>query len=901
MKKKHTRILFIILSILILLIFAVNFGINLWLQHRLPDYIQKNSNYAVEYKELKVDVSSGDILATNLKIKTKNTKDHKNIGVDGNVDSLKITRLGLYDAIFNKKIASSNLLLVKPHLHITLPKPGDEKTGKKRNPVTFENINIKDGDITIYRHTKQKYLAVNNLRLKVTDLQLTEKGVKEKLPVVFDTYDISGKNFYFQPDNVYLLKAQEINTKDGQMSITMFQMTPLMSYKQFIHYFPKKRNLFDVTAHLLEFKDIKLNDNKITLSKVKFTQPNIKINTTTAKPQEKEQSFTYVVNMEDVAIQNGKVEILKPDTSRLFAAGLLNLSITEMRIDEQTAKGNIPFAYEKFLVSGKDLNYISNNQNIKVNSIAANPKSVESKGISVKPTVHDPQQPTMDFTLSHIYATVNHWKMENSKLKMDVKDIVVDGLNGSLAPAKHKQNKKNSISGIDFPLKVKNITIKNSNLALDKGNGAMAFKNLAAQFNNVQITEESAKRKMPLEVGSYRLTSNSFNYTTKFYTLSAGLTKFNHGQFQANNFSVKPRYSRSQFIRMIPTEKDLYDISVKQISGNGEWNLFTNKETVNISQVTINGADANIFRSKIPKDDESIKPMYSELLRRIKIPLIVKNLDLKNSRLEYEEDTKKSDGPGKLIFSNFNMNIKNLNSGKGVGRNTLIPIDINCSFMNVSPMHVKWTLNTASMDDTFTIAGNISNLPAPNINRFIEPYLKIRATGAIQRLAFDFKGNKRGIGGRFNLKHKELKIEVLTKSKEKNVVLSAIANIFVKTDSGNYPESVIVENVERDPTKSFFNLFWKGVESGLKKALIGASAEKAEKNIKETVSTAKDAIDQNKKALENVKSSVQAVKSDIKEAFQNVKEDIQEKKEDIKENKPCFLKRIFKKKEKAKD
>jgi hypothetical protein len=38
-----------------------------------------------------------------------------------------------------------------------------------------------------------------------------------------------------------------------------------------------------------------------------------------------------------------------------------------------------------------------------------------------------------------------------------------------------------------------------------------------------------------------------------------------------------------------------------------------------------------------------------------------------------------------------------------------------------------------------------------------------------------------------------------------------------KTDSGKLPEDVQVEDVERDPTKSFFNLFWKGIEQGLKK------------------------------------------------------------------------------------
>ncbi|MFP3836127.1 hypothetical protein SCA31_24835, partial [Chryseobacterium sp. SIMBA_028] len=81
----------------------------------------------------------------------------------------------------------------------------------------------------------------------------------------------------------------------------------------------------------------------------------------------------------------------------------------------------------------------------------------------------------------------------------------------------------------------------------------------------------------------------------------------------------------------------------------------------------------------------------------------------------------------------------------------------------------------------------------------------------IQEMLFNFRGNPRGLNGTFNLKHKDLKIAVLNKdNQQKKGVLTAIANLVVRSDSGNLPQSVDVKDVERDPTKSFFNLFWKG-------------------------------------------------------------------------------------------
>ena len=200
--------------------------------------------------------------------------------------------------------------------------------------------------------------------------------------------------------------------------------------------------------------------------------------------------------------------------------------------------------------------------------------------------------------------------------------------------------------------------------------------------------------------------------------------------------------------------------------------------------------------------------------------------------------------------------------------------------MNASPMNVSWSLDTASISDNFLISGNIADLPASRVNPFIEPYLKIRATGLISDLIFNFRGNNRGLSGTLNMKHQDLRVSVLKTTGEKDKILSAVANIFVKTDSGKYPDSVPVENVQRDPTKSFFNLFWKGIELGLKKTLIGKNVENTEKTVKTTVENTKAALEQNK--------------TDLKETKQEVKEKVQSAKENLKEK--GIFKNLFRKK-----
>jgi len=102
---------------------AVNFGLNFWLKTRLPEYIKNNTDYKVSYKSLEMDLSTGNILATGISVNSKDPQKISVTGLQGTIDTLKVSRFGIYDAIFNKTISSSDLLLAKPCLNVILAQP----------------------------------------------------------------------------------------------------------------------------------------------------------------------------------------------------------------------------------------------------------------------------------------------------------------------------------------------------------------------------------------------------------------------------------------------------------------------------------------------------------------------------------------------------------------------------------------------------------------------------------------------------------------------------------------------------------------------------------------------------------------------------------------------------------
>ncbi|WP_261510396.1 hypothetical protein [Chryseobacterium paludis] len=881
--KKWVKKLLIGLGILAVIFLLANFGLNFWLKTQLPKYIKNNTDYKVSYKKLDIDLGSGNILATGITVNSKNPKNIDVIGLQGTIDTLQISRLGIYNAVFKKNISSKDLLLASPNLNITLAKPIDKKTGKKNNPVLFENIRINNGNINIFKYTKQKFLGVKQFNLFVENLQMTEESVEDKLPVVFDKYDIKGRDFFFRPGNIYALKISKITTTNGEMLIENFKLIPLLTFDEFKRFYPKKNKLFKFDIQKMEFKDVILKKDKISLSNANLQNPTLLVYTTNAVVKKSDKPVAFEVNLDDIKLSNGTVQIIKPDGNKLLVAQSLNLKINKLLFNKESAENMIPINYKDFNFSGKNIHY-TGKQNINVESLALNPKSGELRNISALPT---DSKTSMDFKANHIAFNINKWEFIDKKLNLDVKDVLVDGVHGTIKAREVAQKKKTELKGIQFPLVIRKVIIKNSNIIYDKEDQPLTFNDLNATINNIELKPKADNSGLAVSVKDYILTTKNFAYKTKFYNMSVGLLKVNKNKIQVNNFAMKPLVSRAQFIKMIPVEKDLYDLKAGQVTAEGNWDLFSNNKFINASNVVIQSADANIFRSKIPKDDPKEKPLYSRLLRSIKIPLYVSNLDLKNSILVYEEDTPESAGPGKLTFSNFNMNVKNLNSAKLKGKPTQVKIKIDCSFMNLAPFAVDWNFDVANHNDVFAISGKAINLPAEGINPFIRPYLHITAKGTIQEMVFNFKGNPKGLNGTFNLRHKDLKIAILDKNnKEKKNFITAIANLVIKSDSGKFPESVTVENVERDPTKSFFNLFWKGVEEGLKKTLIGINVDKAKNAVKNTVSTVKDV----KNTIKDI--DIKAIKTNNKNTEEKPGQPGEQ------EKKKGFLKNIFKKKEK---
>ena len=833
--KNRKRFWIMVAGAVIVGILLFNLGVNLLLKTQLPIYIKKNTAYKVTYKTLDVNILTGNILATAVSVDTRNSADKSKIGIDGTVDTLTVSRLSLVDVLVNKRLNSRSIFLKKPNLRLTFAKPADAGVGKRKNPAAFRNIDIQDGNISIFRYDAKKIFSVKNLALHVENLQLTEKSVERKLPVVFDKYNLEGERFFYRPDNIYAFTAGKITTSNAKMLVSNFKMVPLLPIKLFKKYFPEKKNLVAFQAQEMEFTDMALSGNRIALSNVRFEHPVLEIQQAAKAKVQKKKPFTYDVQLQNVLFKNASAKIISPDGNTKFYVGRLDVVANEVVINQKTTDGNIPFTWQKYKVSGSDINFYTPLQVVKAGSFALTPTVFDMVNVLAQPLAKSADKTLFDISGKRITLRINNWKFVEKKLKLDVDAILLDKINAKIYVANGNNDKrKPNFSGIEFPLSVKKIDLRNSDVIYVKDGNDLALSGVDAAAFNIEMNENTVKNSIPFRSGKWNIAAHGLRYHAgQFYGITSGTVKADGNSVDISGFALLPRVSRAEFIRTIPREKDLYTIRAGHIALRGAANLLEQHKSITAQSLQLTDVNANIFRSKIPPDDTSEKPMYSSLLRSVKFPLYIAETQIKNSVLVYEEDKPDNNAPGKLIFGNFNLNAKNINSAKMKGRPTAVPISISCRFMNASPMSVKWNFDTADTSDAFAISGNISDLPASRINPFINPYMNLTATGLIQRLVFNFKGNKAALSGKFNLKHKDLKVSVLNKeTKKKNKFLTALVNLVVRTDSGSFPESVTVDRVERNPTKSFFNFFWNGIQDGLKKTLLTRSAVKAAETIK---------------------------------------------------------------------
>jgi hypothetical protein len=207
---------------------------------------------------------------------------------------------------------------------------------------------------------------------------------------------------------------------------------------------------------------------------------------------------------------------------------------------------------------------------------------------------------------------------------------------------------KNTISVSDIFLENASVKIISNSSNLP----SLVVTNLSLELIDVVLDDKTIENKIPFNYNDFDFSCDSIYFrANKFYHLKAENIQSTKTDIKIENFKLIPEYSRAEFVRKILVEKDIYSTTIKSISlKDMDWGFEEEDFYFHSKNIVLDTVYANIYRSKIPNDDLSKKPLYNKLLREIPFKLQVDSLVIHESILEYEEEKTFEKGAGLLSF-----------------------------------------------------------------------------------------------------------------------------------------------------------------------------------------------------------------------------------------------------------
>lgn len=341
------------------------------------------------------------------------------------------------------------------------------------------------------------------------------------------------------------------------------------------------------------------------------------------------------------------------------------------------------------------------------------------------------------------------------------------------------------------------------------------IKSLNLGLSNLRYNAQTKYKNIPFAYQLDSLRFHDFFYgLNELENLKIAEIKGDSTYISSYNAQIIPKYDKVAFQKHLEREKDRITLQVDTLNiKNYNITLHDGLTDLYIDSLEVKQAGLELYRNKQMPDQIKYKPLYSQMLRELPFHLQVNNIDINRSKISYIEQMDFSVPGGVVSFSEFNASITGINNDKNFDEDTRIAID--CKFMASAPLQVEWDFKINSKDDDFTIKGHLQDLDATHINSILIPNNRLKLSGKIQQMYFNFYGNNYVAHGAMKMAYDEFKVEVLEEDTNKlKKLISFVANILIDKDNTLQEKEEHIGDVQRDQQKSFFSYLWLCIKKG---------------------------------------------------------------------------------------
>jgi hypothetical protein len=307
-------------------------------------------------------------------------------------------------------------------------------------------------------------------------------------------------------------------------------------------------------------------------------------------------------------------------------------------------------------------------------------------------------------------------------------------------------------------------------------------------------------------------------------------------KLKLGQFHVDPRYSKSQFDVKAVTQRDRFDVQLNDIVISSlQPRKLLEDQVIWADKLTIASAKLDIYRNRnLPQPPgNKLGQFPNQLLLKLDIPIYIDTLIGNKTEVAYTEVNPKTQEAGRIAFNHVHGTFRNItNIDSMIAKEGHIRADMDAILLKSGKLRAHFEFSLKDASGGFGVSGQIKGMDGRELNPILKPLGQVEIKSCnINDVTFSMTGNEKGASGEVKFLYSDLKVNILKKEEDgheykKKGLISLLANaLFIKDSNPSKDETRIAHpHFDRDPKKSFFNLVWKTLFTGIKETALGKNA-----------------------------------------------------------------------------
>jgi len=307
------------------------------------------------------------------------------------------------------------------------------------------------------------------------------------------------------------------------------------------------------------------------------------------------------------------------------------------------------------------------------------------------------------------------------------------------------------------------------------------------------------------------------------------------------DIAVVPKYSKAEFGKAFGKQTDRLDITIDKLEIiKISINKLLLENKITISKIVVSGANADLYRDKnIPFDTTKYPPLPNQMLGQMKQYIDIGKIEIKKSKLVYEEFVPKATVVGKVPITNMYGTIYNVtNSTELIRKNGPMKWDARGMLFDEALLTLIVDFPADLDAFCFTFHGGLEEINMTAFNLYTKPNLHLEIKeGIIDSMAYNANAGSDYSTGSMTMAYNGVRIEVLKDFTEENEkkkgFLSSLANMVIRSNNPHKKSEGPAEPAEiffvPDKHKAIINYMVKSLINGIIGSLVPVAGETLEK------------------------------------------------------------------------